>query len=110
MSQQTITPAILPDAAPLESKSSTAKKSEAKTSTVHFENIDLFLDLGNHIAYYRRKRGYTQKVLAQRVGISASYLSKIESENQTISFSVNTFFSICRELAVEPEKMFKPLP
>jgi len=84
--------------------------STSKSTTVHFENIDYFLDLGNHIAYYRRKKGYTQKALAKRVGISASYLSKIESENQTISFSVNTFFSICRELDTDPERMFKPLP
>ncbi len=89
---------------------SAQKSSDPKHSTVHFENVDYFLDLGNHISYYRRKQGYTQKALAKRVGISASYLSKIESENQTISFSVNTFFSICRELETDPEKMFKPLP
>lgn len=86
------------------------KTAEPRPSTVQFENVDYFLDLGTHIAYYRRKKGYTQKTLAKRVGISASYLSKIESENQTISFSVNTFFSICRELETDPEKMFKPLP
>ena len=91
-------------------QTSTKKKDAEKTSRVHFENVDYFIDLGNHIAYYRRKRGYTQKALAKRLGISASYLSKIESENQTISFSVNTFFSICRELETDPEKMFKPLP
>ena len=91
-------------------QTSTKKKDAEKISPVHFENVDYFIDLGNHIAYYRRKRGYTQKALAKRLGISASYLSKIESENQTISFSVNTFFSICRELETEPEKMFKPLP
>ena len=83
---------------------------QSKTSAVHFENIDLFLDLGAHIAYYRRKRGLTQKELAKRVGISPSYLSKIESENHTFSFSMNTFLSICRELAIHPGKMFEPLP
>ena len=110
MSEQKIPVSTAPASSQPEPTLPEPQKAEPKLSTVHFENVDYFLDLGTHIAYYRRKRGFTQKALAKRVGISASYLSKIESENQTISFSVNTFFSICRELDTAPEKMFEPLP
>lgn len=84
--------------------------SEPKPSAIPFENIDFFVDLGIHIAYYRRKRGLTQKELADKVGFSPSYLSKIESEHQITPFSMNVFFSICRALDVHPSKMFEPLP
>lgn len=81
-----------------------------KETGIPFENVDYFLELGDHIVYFRRKRGYTQKDLAARIQKSASYISKIESPNQNISFSMNMFFSICRALDVSPEDMFKPLP
>lgn len=77
---------------------------------IPFQNIDYFIDLGHHIAYYRRKNGYTQKRLASAVGVTQTYISKIESENSINSFSMNVFFSICHELDVPPQKMFEPLP
>ena len=84
--------------------------SKNKQAPIPFENIDFFVDVGIHISYYRRKCGLTQKVLAEKVGISPSYLSKIESEHQITPFSMNVFFSICRALEVLPAKMFEPLP
>lgn len=82
----------------------------SKEEQLSFQNIDYFLDLGNHIAYYRRKKGYTQKRLAECVGVTQTYISKIESDNCVVSFSMNVFFSICHELNVSPQKMFEPLP
>ena len=77
---------------------------------IPFQNVDYFIDLGNHIAYYRRKKGYTQKELAKYLNISQTYISRIESENSIHSFSLNTFFSTCRALDVSPQVMFEPLP
>lgn len=82
----------------------------SKQEQIPFQNVDYFIDLGHHIAYYRRKKGYTQKKLAESIGVTQTYISKIESENSIHSFSLNVFFSICQELEVAPQKMFEPLP
>lgn len=77
---------------------------------VNFENCDLFLELGIHIAYYRKKKGFTQQELAEELHISRSYLSCIESPNQNQPFSLELFFSISRILKVEPKYFFEPFP
>lgn len=81
-----------------------------KKSEISFESRDNFIDIGEHIAYYRRKSGYTQTELGNRIGIKQPYLSKIERQSSITSFSMKTFFNICNELGVDPVKMFEPLP
>lgn len=75
-----------------------------------FENTDFFLDLGIHIAYYRKKAGFTQQRLADRIGVSRSFLSRVESPNQDARISFERFFTICRVLNVPPKCFFEPLP
>lgn len=75
-----------------------------------FENCDFFVDLGIHIAYFRKKAGFTQQRLADILGISRSYLSRIESPNQDAHISFQQFFTICRVLNVPPKCFFEPLP
>ena len=75
-----------------------------------FENCDNFVDLGLHVAYYRKRAGMTQQGLADRLKISRCYLSRIESINRNQHFSFELFFSICRILDVEPRYFFIPLP
>ena len=43
--------------------------------------------IGQRIAFYRKQRHMTQQKLAERVHISKSYLSKIESVGTDITFS-----------------------
>ena len=81
-----------------------------KETPIPFENIDYFVDLGNHIFYYRKKKGYTQKELAHYLDISQTFVSRIERQTKITPFSMNLFISICRILDVEPQKMFEPLP
>lgn len=79
----------------------------------HIEDFDSnsdFVDLGLHIAYYRRRAGVTQQELADQLGVGWSYLSRIESPNQYQHFSFELFFSICRILYIEPKYFFIPLP
>lgn len=85
------------------------KSTEQKYIEV-FENCDSFVDLGLHIAYYRKKADMSQPYLADRLGISRSYLSRIESVNRNQHFSFDLFFNICRVLEVEPKYFFMPLP
>ena len=74
-----------------------------------FENCDNFVDLGLHVAYYRKKAGMTQQCLADKLKISRSYLSRIESINRNQHFSFELLFSICKILNVEPRYFFIPL-
>lgn len=77
---------------------------------VNFENCDYFLDLGIHIAYYRKKAGFTQQKLADMLHIKRTYLSRIESPGQNQQFSFSLFFTICRILNTPPHRFFEPLP
>lgn len=77
---------------------------------VLFENCDYFLDLGLHVAFYRKRAGLTQQKLADKLHITRSYLSRIESPNQNQHFSFELFFSICRILNVPPRRFFEPFP
>lgn len=75
---------------------------------ITFETCDYFVDLGIHIAYYRKKMGFTQQELADKLHIHRTYLSRIESPGQNQHLSFELFFSICRILNVPPKCFFEP--
>ena len=51
----------------------------AGAETLTTEEVAAALDCPTPLAFWRRKRGLTQKGLATRVGITQSYLSELES-------------------------------
>jgi transcriptional regulator with XRE-family HTH domain len=72
----------------------------------HFrENYRL---LGLKIAYYRKKRGYTQEQFAELIGKSWSFISQIEANNGAVvkGVSLDTLFTISEVLDVPMEKFF----
>lgn len=75
-----------------------------------FENRDYYVELGEHIAFYRKRAHLTQVELAARLNISRSYLSRIENPNTSQSFSLEILFNISRELNVPPHYFFEPFP
>lgn len=77
---------------------------------IAFETCDYFVDLGTHIAYYRKKAGFKQHELADRLHIDQTYLSRIESPNQNQHLSFELFFKICKILDVPPKCFFEPFP
>lgn len=77
---------------------------------LNFENRDSYVELGEHIAFYRKRAHLTQKELSSRIGISRSYLNRIESSNIVQSFSLELLFNISRELDVEPVHFFESYP
>ncbi len=85
-------------------------KVDVDSSYPSFENRDLFVELGEHIAFYRRRANYTQKELAERIHISRAYLSRIETPNSSQSFSLEILFNISRELNVPVQYFFEPFP
>ncbi|MDO4743510.1 MAG: helix-turn-helix transcriptional regulator [bacterium] len=64
---------------------------------------DSYKMMGLNIAYYRKKLGYTQENLAERIGIDQTHMSKIEVAAVGISFDV--FFEIADALGVSPKQL-----
>lgn len=70
------------------------------------KHSDKFKEISNNIKKLRKKNGMTQKELAERVGISISYLSKIEAANCNKSFSLHVLFDIAEALNVDIKELF----
>ena len=64
--------------------------------------------LGLKIAYYRRKRGYTQEQLAELIDKNVSFLGQIESNNGAAvkGVSLDTRRTLSEVLDVPVEKFF----
>ena len=60
--------------------------------------------LGKKIKKKRKKRGLTQDFLAEKVGIDAKHLSRIECGKN--SLSLNLLYKICDVLSIEPCVLF----
>ena len=60
--------------------------------------------LGLNIAYYRKERGLSQMQLAERISISRTHMSRIETADCAVSLDV--IFDICDALNVNPSKLF----
>jgi len=59
-----------------------------------------YKNIGLLIKYYRKLKGLTQDELANKAGISKSYLSKIEAQNCEKPFSLEVLFEISDALDV----------
>ena len=66
-----------------------------------------YRNIGLKIAYYRKKKGYTQAKLAEQIGMSAAYLGQIERGNRGNSFSLETLYQIADALEIEAELLMK---
>ena len=60
-----------------------------------------YKDLGTRVRIARRRKSWTQEELAEKVGISASFLGHIERGTRVAS--LETFVCLCNELCVTPE-------
>ena len=66
---------------------------------------DELIQVGLKIGYLRRQKGMTQEQLAEKVGMSAGFLSQIEAPNMVMGLSLATLFSIAEALGVPPSKL-----
>jgi transcriptional regulator with XRE-family HTH domain len=57
-------------------------------------------ELGSRIAYWRERRGVTQKLLADRVGRSKSWIEKVEAGTRSAN-RLPILLSICKELRID---------
>lgn len=76
-------------------------------SNISFENKDYYIELGLNIAFYRKRAGMTQDMLAEKADLSRSHLSAIEAPNIIRPFSLEILFNIARVLGVEPYKLLQ---
>ena len=68
------------------------------------EQLQKYKYLGLNIAYYRKERGISQSRLAERISVSRTHMSRIETADCAVSLDV--VFAICDALEVPPEKLF----
>lgn len=64
-----------------------------------------YQDLGSQIRAARRQQSLTQEALAERVGISASFLGHIERGTRVAS--LETLVALCNELNVTPQYLLR---
>lgn len=71
------------------------------------KHYDKYVAFGLNVAFCRRKKELTQEVLAEKVGISRTHLSNIESPTMDKSLSLQVLFDIADALEVDIEKLFE---
>lgn len=60
--------------------------------------------LGLNIAYYRKEKGLSQSQLSEKINISRTHMSRIETADCAVSLDV--VFEICKVLKITPKELF----
>lgn len=63
--------------------------------------------LGLKIAYYRKKAGYTQEILAEKVNLSVNFIAQVEGTSTTRGVSLETLFKIADVLGIPASKLLE---
>ena len=66
-----------------------------------------YITLGLKIAYYRKKAGMTQEVLAERIGKSVNFVGQVEGTGTVRGVSLETLFKIAQVLKIPPSKLLE---
>lgn len=74
---------------------------------MHTEYSDRYITMGLKIAYYRKKAGFTQEILAEKIGKSVNFLSQIEGTGTVRGISLETLFKIADVLGIPPAKLLE---
>lgn len=72
-----------------------------------FSYKDRYIKLGLKIQYYRKLKGYTQEAFAELIGLTASYVSQVESIATEKGVSLKTLFKMAEVLEIEPYQLLK---
>lgn len=63
-----------------------------------------YKQLGLNIAYYRKSKGLSQNQLAEKIDISRTHMSRIETADCAVSLDI--IFEICKALEIAPKQLF----
>ena len=66
-----------------------------------------YITLGLKIAYYRKKAGFTQEVLAEMIDKSVSFVGQVEGSGTVKGISLETLFKIAQVLNIPPSKLLE---
>lgn len=73
-------------------------------------DTELYLIIGRNIKFFRNTAGYTQQEFADMIGISLSYLSKIEANKCSKSMSLSVINRIANILRIDIQKLLENSP
>ena len=68
------------------------------------KHSDSYKQLGLNIAYYRKSKGLSQSRLAEKIDISRTHMSRIETADCAVSLDI--IFEICKTLEIAPKQLF----
>ena len=68
------------------------------------KHLSDYKNLGLNISYYRKVRGVSQMELAEKINVSRTHMSRIETAECAVSLDV--IFEICSALDVPPKDLF----
>ncbi len=71
----------------------------------YLKNSERFKKIGLKIRKYRIERGLTQEELANKVGISYSYLTQIEAPNVVKKMSLEVLYDIADTLGIDIKEL-----
>lgn len=74
----------------------------AQVKTQYPENFKV---LGQNLAYYRKRAGYTQEAFAEYIGKSANFISQIEGPATLKGVSLETLFKMADTLHIPPGQL-----
>ena len=72
---------------------------------MRLQQYNKYKQLGLNIAFYRKHRGLSQSRLAERINISRTHMSRIETADCAVSLDV--IFDICDVLDISPNRLFE---
>ena len=68
---------------------------------------DKYITMGLKIAYYRKKAGLTQELLAEKIGRSVNFIAQVEGTGTVRGVSLETLFSIAEVLGIPASKLLE---
>ena len=71
------------------------------------EYPERYITLGLKIAYYRKKRGFTQESFAEAIGKSLNFLAQVEGPSTIRGVSLETLFKMADVLNIPPSKLLE---
>ena len=71
------------------------------------EYPERYITMGLKVAYYRKKRGYTQEAFAELIGKSVNFLAQVEGTGTTRGISLETLFKMADVLQIQPYKLLE---
>lgn len=79
----------------------------SRSTKISLNNRDKYNVLGLNICYYRKREGMTQEQLAERAGISRSYIGESEAPNMITAISLKVLFNIAEALKIPANKLLE---